>query len=86
MMKLETERLELVVLTIPQLALWITDIPQLEKELNCAYQAEPVAGVFKEIVAGQLREAEANYEQAIWYSFWFMIRKSDRAVVGSADF
>lgn len=36
-MVLETERLEITLLTPSQLKLWIEDIPALNKELNCTY-------------------------------------------------
>jgi len=29
---------------------------------------------------------EANLAEYYWHSFWFLIRKGDRVVVGSADF
>ena len=51
-MKLETKRLTILPLTPAQLALWTDRIPQLEKELDCSYQAEPMEGIFKEIVCG----------------------------------
>lgn len=46
-MKIETERLSIIAITPEQLELWINDIPQLEKELACSYQAEPMEGIFK---------------------------------------
>jgi RimJ/RimL family protein N-acetyltransferase len=62
------------------------NIPALERELNCSYQAEPVEGMFWEIVKGQTDKAlndEANY---LYYTFWFLVGKTDRIVVGLADF
>lgn len=85
-MKIETKRLELIALTPEQLGLWISDISRLEEELGCSYQAEPVEGVFREILSGQLRRAEADPGNYMWHSFWLMVRKADRVVVGSADF
>lgn len=85
-MILETERLYLIPLTAHQLKLWIDDIPALEKELNCSYRAEPMEGVFLDIVKKQFEitaNDEANY---LFHSFWFLLRKADRIVVGSADF
>jgi RimJ/RimL family protein N-acetyltransferase len=82
--KLETNRLCLFPLTVKQLRLWTTNILVLEKELNCSYQAEPLEGDFLEIVRGQAQKAaydEANYP---FHSFWFLVRKADRIVVGSA--
>ena len=85
-MQLETERLYLIPLTVKQLCLWVEDIPALEKELNCSYQAEPMEGLFLEIVKGQIEKTvcdEANY---LYHTFWFLVRKTDRIVVGSTDF
>ena len=85
-MKIETERLELIPLTLPQLRLWVENIQALEKELYCIYKAEPVKDLFLEIVSGQLKISEKDPENYLWHSFWFLIRKFDRTVVGSADF
>lgn len=85
-MILKTERLELVPLLPSQLRLWVEDMPNLEKDLKCSYQAEPMEGIFLEIVKGQLEKTEKYPNDYIWHSFWFLIRKSDRVVVGSADF
>lgn len=85
-MKIHTKRLEIVPLTAYQLKLWVENIQQLEKELNCSYQAEPMEGFFLEIVKGQLDVTEADSDNYLWHSFWLLIRTSDRVVVGSADF
>lgn len=83
---METERLELVPLTAPQLRLWCEDIPAMEKELGCKYMAEPMEGVFLDIVKGQLEITEKDEKNYLWHSFWLIIRKNDRVCVGSADF
>ncbi len=85
-MVLQTERLELTLLTPTQLKLWIENIPALDKELNCVYKAEPIEGFFLEIVKGQLIKAQRDPNNYLFHSFFFLIRKSDRVVVGSADF
>lgn len=85
-MTTETERLELHALDAAQLRLWVEDIPALERELCCSYRAEPMEGMFLEIVKGQLAETERAPESYLWRSFWLLIRKSDRTVVGAADF
>lgn len=85
-MKLETKRLELVPLLPQQLRAWIEDIAALEQALHCSYRAEPVEGLFLEIIKTQLDKAEKDPNNYMWHSFWFLIRKSDRAVIGSADF
>ena len=83
---IETDRLYLVPLTAQQLRLWVEDIPVLEKELNCHYCAEPMADIFLDIVKGQLDITKKDAANYLYHTFWFLIRKTDRVVVGSADF
>ena len=85
-MNVYTERLELHALDAREMRLWLDELPTLEKELDCSYQAEALEGDFLRIVEGQAKITADNAERYFWYSFWFMIRKSDRTVVGSADF
>ena len=86
MMILETQRLELIPLTARQLKLWLKDIKALENELDCIYRAEPLEGFFSDIVNGQLVKTENDSSNYLYHSFWFIIRKNDRVVVGSCDF
>lgn len=83
---INTEHLELIPLKPHQLQLWINDISALEKELGCSYQAETMDGTFMDIVKGQAETVRKDPDNYIWHSFWFLVRKSDRVVVGSADF
>lgn len=85
-MKLETERLELRALNSHELRLWIEDMPSLEWEIKAAYKAEPLDGHFLKVVKNQLEATTNDLENYIWHSFFLFIRKSDRVVVGSADF
>lgn len=84
--QLTTDRLDLVPLTARQLKLWIEDLPALEKELNCQYRADPIEGVFSDIVKKQSSITNMDPDNYLFHSFWFLIRRSDRVVVGSADF
>ena len=85
-MKIQTERLKLIPLTPNQLKLWIENIDELEKVLSCSYKAEPLEGFFLDVVKEQLVKTQKDSENYLWHSFWFLIRISDRTVVGSADF
>ena len=85
-MKIETERLEIIPLTSSELKLWIEDISALEKELSCIYRGEPLEDWFLEIIKGQLEITENDPENYLWHSFWLLVRKCDRTVIGSADF
>lgn len=83
---IETERLELIPLTPSQLKLWIEDVSVLEQELNCSYRGQSMKGFFGDIVKGQLEKTQKDPNNYTWHSFWLLIRKTDRVVVGSADF
>lgn len=83
---IQTERLEIVALTVTQLRLWTEDIAMFENEIACTYRAEPMVGMFLKVVKGQIAICEKHPEHYMWHSFWLLIRKSDRVVVGSADF
>lgn len=85
-MRIETERLNLIALTPAQLKRWTGNIKDLEKELSCTYEAEPMEGLFREIVCGQAEKARQDPDNYLWHTFWFIVRKSDHCVVGSIDF
>jgi RimJ/RimL family protein N-acetyltransferase len=85
-MKLGTERLEIQLLTLSQLKLWINNIQILENELKCKYDAEPIEGLFLNIINNQIKIIENDPENYLYHSFWFIIRKTDKKVIGSMDF
>jgi RimJ/RimL family protein N-acetyltransferase len=69
-----------------QLKLWIGEIEEFEKEMNCTYKGEPLVDFFREYVGGQIvtiTKDEANY---LFHTFWIIICKSNRIAVGSAAF
>ena len=85
-MTIDTPRLEIRLLSAEQLSLWLGDLPRLEQELNGTYQADPLTGMFRTIVEGQLAAVTADPANPQWHSFWFILRKTDRNVIGSAVF
>ena len=85
-MTIETERLQITALTTHQLTLWTDDIKTLEKELNCTYAGQPIEGFFLNIVKKITEMAKNDESNYLFRTFWFIIRKSDRTVVGSTSF
>lgn len=83
---IEIERLQLIPLTAHQLRLWTEDLPALEAELDCRYQAQSLDGFFGKIVRGQQTVTEQDAAHYLFHTFWFLVRKADRAVVGTASF
>lgn len=98
-MTLDTERLSLVLLDARRYRLWLENLPALEAELGCRYDGEDpnfswtetvngetVTECYRDVLRAQLAVVEDDPVNAAWRSFWWIVRKSDRAVVGSADF
>ena len=85
-MELETERLFLKLLTLPQLKLWVNNISILEVELNCKCNKESIDGFFLNIINNQIKIIENDLENYVYHSFWFIIRKEDKRVLGSIDY
>ena len=83
---IDTDRMHIIPLTAQQFRYWIEDISALEKVLNCSYQAEPLEGVFLDILKNQLEITENDESNYLYHTFWFLITKTSRIVVGSADF
>ena len=84
--KIETRRLDLLALAPRQLELLAIDLPSLEKELHCSYQAEPMKVLLKKTAEGQRRQMEQDLPHYLWYTFWLMQRKTDQVIVGSVTF
>lgn len=83
---METPRLILHPLTAEELSLWVYDLPTLEKKLDVLYRATPMEGIFAQIVAGQIAPTQSDPDGFLWHTFWLLIRRDDRVVVGAADF
>lgn len=83
---LTTSRLEIVPLKPDLLRRFLLDLGSVENTLNSTYKAEPMRGFFYEIVKEQLAITENDPDNYLWHTFWLIIRKSDRIVIGSADF
>jgi RimJ/RimL family protein N-acetyltransferase len=82
----ETERLELVPLTLSQLKLWTGVMNEFEKELNCTYKAQPLVDFILDNVEEQIVAITNDNNNYLFYTSWLIICKSDRIAVGSAAF
>ena len=85
-MKINTERLEIVALNSSQLNMWCTNITELENMLGFKYEGEPIEGILLNIIKGQINLCENDNLNYLWHSFWLIISKVDRVVVGSCAF
>lgn len=83
---LETERLELVPLHAELLRMWTEDIPGLEKRLGCIYKAEPMEGMFLQIVGEQLKITEGYMTEAVKAMCgWAFSQEGVRQVTAETD-
>ena len=82
-MKLESERLIVMPLTLEQMKLYILPDPALEQELGLIPDGrvvpERVKEVIETIVLPQLNLAK---EQYVFYTFWTIILKDEKKMVG----
>ena len=83
---METERLDLLPLSAEELRLWPEDLPALEKRKSCHYRAEEMTEEFADILRSCAAAMEADPENLLWHTFWWIVRREDRTVVGSIDF
>lgn len=82
MSNLRAERIEIIPLSAEQLRLWVNDIQSLEKQLDCHYEGEPVMGSFVDFIKGQAIAVENDPENYQYHTLWFIVRESDRVVMG----
>ena len=87
-MQIELEDLIIYPLNSEDLSLWLNnDIASLEKHLKCTYSAFPVDDLLEDYAYTQfilgLSEPQENW---LWFTYWFIIRKSDRKVIGTLCF
>jgi len=85
-MEIETKRLILKLLTLSQLKLWVNNISKLEVELDCKCNKGPIDGFFLNIINNQIKIIENDPENYVYHSFWLIIRKEDKRVLGSIDY
>ncbi len=85
-MVIKSNRLVLYPLNPGQLKELIENLNILEEELSIKYKGEPIEGIFKGIVIKQLEKCYKDIENYFWNSFWLLILKNDRVVVGSIGF
>lgn len=85
-MKLETDRLEMVLLTPDEQLAWANNSVAAQNKYKCSYKAEPMEPWFADILRAQCEKYATCTDRWVWHGFFWLIRKSDRTVVGSFDF
>lgn len=84
MVTIRTERLNVFPLTARQLALLVTSLPDLERELDLTYKGQPIEGHLLDVMKQQSEvTATLSDSEVVWHTFWMVMRKFDRQVVDS---
>ena len=83
---LETERLILWPLNIDELELLLRSKWDFDEKYHCTYRGDALEGFMADIFAGQLKMMKAAPEDYLMLTFWMLLRRSDRVILGSADF
>ncbi len=81
-----TPRLELIPLTATELDWLVYDRTRLERRLGVVYRGEPIEGALRTVMTAQYSRAAEDPEGYIWHTFWLIVRREDRVVIGAANF
>lgn len=85
-MVIETKRLILYPLKEKEILNLINDLATFEKELKVKYDGEQLDTFFKKILFTQYEKIKENPNDYLFNTFFMIIRKSDRVIVGSIDY
>ena len=84
--KLQTDRLTIVPLSIDELELLIEDITEFETKLDLVYKGENLNGHLLDVIKYQYKKMQAELENYLWRTFWFFVLKNEKTIIGSAGF
>jgi RimJ/RimL family protein N-acetyltransferase len=85
-MIIETERLQIIPLTIKQFQLLLKGVNQMEQELGLIPSGEILSSDTQEAMEGLYKEALKHTDKYQWYTNWQVILKSENKAIGSACF
>ncbi len=83
---IESKRLKLVPLKAKQLELLVNDITAFERDFNYPYRGQSLLGELHEVFKNQISIIEQKGEDYMWCTFWMMIHKKEKIIVGSLSF
>jgi len=84
-MKIKTYRLDLHLLTEPQLRQLVNKIHIMEADMDFVYQGEPLIGGFADYILSAANALQ-NGANCVYSSFWLIICRDTRTAVGMASF
>ncbi|MBA1336305.1 MAG: hypothetical protein HPY66_2740 [Firmicutes bacterium] len=85
-MKLETERLVLIPLTLDHLRLAITDRSRMASELGLDNDVESLNETMKNVYGIKIENIEKDPDNYLFYTYWQLVHKDDNKIVGEIGF
>ncbi len=85
-MKLQTNRLNIIPLSISEMELFIQGTDKLEKELNLSPSGSMLEPETHHALAFNYNLATNDPDNSIWYTFWAIIDKASNQMVANACF
>jgi|YNPMSStandDraft_1061717.scaffolds.fasta_scaffold63312_2 ribosomal-protein-alanine N-acetyltransferase len=87
MPELQTERLRLIALSLPQLRRLVNAPQQLEAELGCAVSGGMIRPAMSSAIGIKIaRMKQADEADHAWYTWWLVILKAENRGVGLVGF
>ena len=85
-LKLKSERLFIIPLSIDQVGLLIDNINAFEDKLNLVYKGESLNGHLLDVIKWQHKKMQTEPENYLWRTLWIFVLKSNKTIIGSAGF
>ena len=86
MMRLDTERLTLVTLTVQQMRWQRDDFPRLERAMGLVEGGQRLDDELRPVVSRAIGQMQRRPHHAHWHCQWAAILKEERRIIGSLAF
>lgn len=73
-------------LTADQLQMLVSDLSEFEKTLSYQYDGESLNGEMYSVFKGQINPIRESQVALIWLSFWMIVLKDSKTIIGSIGF
>jgi uncharacterized repeat protein (TIGR04076 family) len=86
MMHVETERLQLIPLSLGEMQLLLDDYQGLEAALGLPRTQQSLARRLRPVISHNISFVRNDPESHIWYTYWVMVLKAERRLIGGCGF
>jgi uncharacterized repeat protein (TIGR04076 family) len=86
MMHVETERLQLIPLSLKQMQLLLDNYQGLEAALGLPQTEQTLARRLRPVISHNISFVKNDPESHIWYTYWVMVLKAEQRLIGGCGF